>query len=459
MGILDTILGLFGARTVPTPALPGESMPYLTTEIGRRATPENSLKYAYRLMWVDPDLRQTILDIRAMDRRDGRVKKIHGRMARTATKGGLQLWWIGAEDDKITRLWRDFRNRLTLHRQEKLESDCRGLVMEGNLPMQWILDFGQPQVSIIDCVRMPAETILPLVDATGRFKNNAEAYSQIDASTGQPLAKFGLWQLSMVRLTPDSYDDQGALGRPYLDAQRSVWRKLMMTEEDMVIRRRQRAPLRMAHILEGATDEQLKAYRDGVERDQTQITTDFYLNRKGAVQAVQGDANLDQIGDVSYLLDTFFAGAAAPKGLFGYSGDLSRDILEELRQDYFDEIDSLQDTLSFVYLLGFRLELLLRGINPDAYDFSIEFAERRTETPSQAADRALKYQAIGVPPSLVWETAGLDPAQVRARQEEEAQRHDPYPGQTDPGGGMPTVNITPGNAPMGQSATTISTRS
>ena len=35
----------------------------------------------------------------------------------------------------------------------------------------------------------------------------------------------------------------------------------------------------------------------------------YYSNKKGSVQAVQGDANLDQIADVVHLLDTFFSGA------------------------------------------------------------------------------------------------------------------------------------------------------
>ncbi len=78
-------------------------------------------------------------------------------------------------------------------------------------------------------------------------------------------------------------------------------------------------------MLEGANKEELASYRDQVERDQAEgITTDYYLNKKGAVSPVQGDANLDQIADVAHLLDTFFSGSPAPKGLFGYVGDLSR---------------------------------------------------------------------------------------------------------------------------------------
>jgi len=327
--------------------------------------------------------------------------------------------------------------------------------MEGNLPLQWVLG---PDQRIVAGIRMPSETILPNVDEGGRFKDLTAAYRQFDLTTGVEIARFALWQLTLVRLTPDNYDDNGSLGRPYLDASRGVWRKLIMTDEDLVIRRRVRAPLRLAHVLEGANPEDLEAYRAQVENEQDVITTDFYLNRKGGVTAVQGDANLDQIADVSYLLDTFFAGAPAPKGLFGYADGLARDILEDLKRDYYDELDALQDTLSFAYHLGFRLDLLLQGINPDDYDFDVVFAERRTDTPNQRADLALKYQAIGAPKKTIFESAGLDPVIIQSQLEDEAAGLDPYPESAagSPPGGR--VAITPGNARKGESATTISTR-
>ena len=422
-----------------------------TTERGYRSTPENSIKYLYRMMWVDPDLRQSIIDIRHMDRDDGRVKKIHNKMSRTAVRGGLKLK-IGPEKKRIITLWKQFVKRLQLDRQEKLESDARGLVMEGNLPLQWVIDSHN---QVVRGLRLPSETILPNVDERGVFKTPDHAYTQIDINSGSELAKFSLWQLTLVRINPDNFDDLGAMGRPYLDATRSVWKKLCMTEEDLVIRRRERAPLRTAHVLEGANDEELKMYKARVEDDQQEITTNYYMNKSGSVSAVQGDANLDQIADVVYLLDTFFAGSPAPKGLFGYVGDLNRDILEDLKRDYYEEIDALQDTQAFAYQLGFRLELLLRGINPDAYEFKVEFAERRTDTPNQRADLALKYRALGSGDRIAWAAAGLNIDDVLAARKAEMNSNDPYPEEDASG---PNVSITPGNAPKGQSSTTISTR-
>lgn len=454
MGILDRLLGR--PAKPATLALPGEPAPN-TSEVGFRPTPENRLKYLYRMMWADPELRRRILDIRAMDIADPRVKKIHSRTAAETIKGGLRLVTT-SQNEVLTKAWRDFAHRLGLDRREKLKSDARGLFMEGNLPMQWVLG---PNRRVVQAVRMPAETILPVVTDAGVFRDAAAAYEQYDLASGARIAVFALWQMTLGRLDPDNYDDFGSLGRPYMDASREVWRKLRMTEEDLVIRRRERAPLRTSHVLKGATLEELTAYKAGVDDDQKDITTNYYSNREGGVTAIQGDANLEQIADVAHLVDTFFAGSPAPKGLFGYVGDLSRDVLEDLKRDFYEEIDSAQDLLADVYRAGFELDLLLQGINPDGADFTLGFAERKTETPNQAVDRALKLQAMGASRSTVFEAAGLDVDVERARLEEQASETDPYPdpdniGAGPPAPGAPRVSITPGNARKKESATAIS---
>lgn len=470
MSILDRVVSAFrvspgeigpsGERTKPL--LPGES-PRRHTEIGLRTTPEQEVEIAMQSLQPSYELRQKILDIRDMDQRDPRVKKIHERTARAACKGGLMLK-VSPNETRILNLWRDYERRLELCRREKLESDMRGAIMEGSLPMQWVLD--QDQGAVAAGVRMPTETFKPMVTPAGRFANPALAYEQWDWYASKVVARFPLWQLNIVRIRPDNYDNWACFGRPYLDATRSVWRQLAMTEKDLVIRRHTRAAQRYSHVLEGATDEQLGAYETSMANKLNRVTTDFYQNRKGGVTALQGDTNLDQIADVVHLLDTFMSGAPAPKGLFGYVGDLSRDILEDLKRDYYDELDALQDTVSFIYELGFRLDLLLHGINPDAEEMSVQYQERRTDTPNQRADLALKYQALMVPAELCWQTAGLDPADVLKHIENTDARLNPYPMGAPPigapgakkpngAGGAPRVSITPGNARKGESGTSI----
>lgn len=457
MSALDNLLAMFGLRSRPSTALPGDNTDngYPSSEVGRRPTPESTVSRIYTDMTVDPSLRAAILDLRRMVRVDGRVKKITGRTVRAAIKGGLRLETSGRAG-RLIRLWDDFIRRTGLDNPQKLESDMRGLFLEGNLPLQNVVTAERPRVARL--VRMPTETIKPRVGANGTFEDVSRAFDQVDPYSNKVIATFALWQLILARLTPDNFDDWGSFGRPYLDASRTVWQQLVMTEEDLVIRRRTRAPLRMLHVMEGASDGELEKYRADVERDQEAGNwRDFYMNKKGSVTAVQGDARLNEIADVVHLLDTFSSGAPVPKGLFGYAGDLNRDILDDLKRDFFDELDAMQDVASFAYELGFRMDLLLQGLNPDGYEYSVQFAERRTETLNQAADRALKYQALGVSQETAWRAAGLDPARERKAIEDEGERFNPYPSES--GTGTPRVSVTPGNRPKGESATSITTRS
>lgn len=438
-------------------------------ERGSRTPADVALARFYRQFATSTEVREKIVLLRQMEVRDGRVKMIHGRVCRDMTRGGLVAQFQEtASSQTLRREWQAFATRLDLTRSQKIRSDARGLVTEGNLPLQLVLD---DSARVAAAVRMPAETMVPIVDESGRFKDPTKAWEQRDVLTGKVLHTFAAYQLQMARFDPLNYDDMGEMGRPMLDAVADTWRKLVMTEEDLVIRRRQRAPLRLSHVLEGATPEDLDTYRKNVEGEKGEITTDFYSNRKGAVTAVQGDANLDHIADVVHLLDSFFAGTPLPKGLMGYTDGLSRDILDDLKRDYFDEIDALQDVLAWEYESIFRIHMLLKGVVIGQDEFCVRMAERRTETPNQVADLGLKLQALGLPPPLVWEELGRDPARVMQALDEWAQRSDPYP---DPGvsgaaaGGVPgagqggapgapaRVSITPGNGRKGESGTAIS---
>lgn len=430
----------------------------LSGERGARVASDTAMERHYRnLMFVDHERRAMVALVREMDQKDGRVKRIHNKVGSDVIRGGLVLEVMEkSSSETLKREWSGFKQRLELGLAEKLKSDARGMVTEGNLAHQLVLD---EQQRIAAAVRMPSDTIVPLVADNGRFKNPAAAFEQRDVMTGRVLANFAAWQLMLTRLDPLNYDDLGSMGRPLLDSVATTWRKLVMTEEDLVLRRRMRAPLRLVHVLEGADEDTLKNYRRTTEGEKAEISTDFYMNRKGGVTAIQGDETLGDIGDVTHLLDTFFAGSPAPKALFGYTAGLSRDILEDLKRSYFDEVDGLQDLQASAYVVAFRVHLLFRGIDPGPDEFLIRFAERRTETPNQVADLALKYMALNIPQDEIDLYLGWDPDTLAAKRREEAKRRDPYP---VPGGlgtrpvAPPRVSVTPGNAPKGESATSVS---
>ncbi|MFZ4286642.1 hypothetical protein [Variovorax sp. HJSM1_2] len=430
----------------------------LPNEVGARVASDLAMERSMRqAMFVDYERRAMVAMMRTMDSQDGRVKMVHGRIAGDVIRGGLVMQ---TQSPVLQREWQAFQGRLQLNNAEKLKSDARGQVMEGNLPLQLVLDDSR---RVAAAVRMPSDTLVPMTAPNGRFKDPAVAFEQRDVMTGQVLARFAAWQLALGRLDPQNWDDMGSMGRPLLDGCASTWRKLVMTEEDLVLRRRMRAPLRLAHILEGASTDELNVYRQQTEGEKGDITTDFYLNKKGGVQAVQGDANLDHIADVAHLLSTFFAGTPAPKALFGYTDNIARDVLEDMKRQYYDHVDGLQDAQGGAYAFAFRMHLLLQGIDPGPDEFYLRFAQRRTETANQVADLGLKWMALGLPDEYIHREMGLDPQQIRDMKIRQATSNDPYPNPLKVGpDGLPLqpstqnhVSVTPGNAPKGESATAI----
>lgn len=451
-----------------------------TTERGRRGTEESQIRAMYQQQQPDYQLSAVIREIRQMDKIDGHVKQIHNRTAKALTKGGLILD-NPTNNKRIKKAFKAFIQRCRFDNRNKLISDARGLIMEGSLPLQWVLDTDHKHV--MRCIRMPSETIRAITGMDGQFVDPANAYSQYNHLEGKEIARFARWQMSMGRLDPDNFDDEGCPGRPMLDAARKRWRQVMMQQEDVIIRRRTRAPMRTVHVLEGATEDQLAEYKLQTESEEKEVTSNYYMNKKGSVTALQGDENLEQIGDVAMMTDAFFAGTPMPKSMLGYVDGMSRDVLMDLKAEFYDELDTLQDSLSASYEHGFRLQLLLSGVNPDDHDFAVRYGERITETPNQRTDRALKQMALGTSRHTAFTTAGLDAGDELERIKDEMASLDPYP--VSAGDGIPGVDdqleaysqrghprpsveagqdqptnqrisITPGNAPKGESATNVS---
>lgn len=434
-----------------------------TSEQGRRGTLESQQRSLYQSSMPNFDLYGTIQDIREMDKLDGPVKQIHNRTSSALTKGGLVLT-NPSKNKRIQKAWDSFRVRCELNVRAKLISDARGLIVEGSLPLQFVLD--NEGKHVVRAIRMPTETIFPVVGLDGQFENLEKAYSQYDLSEGKIISSFAVWQLFMVRLDPDNYDDMGSFGRPLLDATRKRWEQLMMTMDDSVKRRHLRAGQRTAHFLKGADDKDLDEYKLRVEGEENDISSNYYMNTEGSVKAVEGDANLDQIADILLMSDAFFSGSAMPKSLLGINLEgLSRDILLDMKAEWYDSLDILQDLLSAAYNHGFKLELLLQGINPEAYTFSVGYGERLTETLNQRTDRALKIRAMGASKYTSFTTAGLDPAAESKLLEDEEEQFNEYPEVDLPG--VPNevetevekrvkgVSVVPGNAQKGESATHI----
>jgi hypothetical protein len=116
----------------------------------------------------------------------------------------------------------------------------------------------------------------------------------------------------------------------------------------------------------------------------------------------------------------------------------------------------MQDTLAQAFDHGFRLDLLLQGINPDNFTYDLVFAERNSESLNQKADRALKLKALGASSTTVFEAAGLDPDKELKNRKHEMDSGDPYPSQDVDLDNPQNITVVEGNGRNGESQTAVS---
>lgn len=408
-----------------------------------------------QLMGPPSDYRAKVAATGKMDREDGRVKRILSRIAGDATRGGFRLAMREGDDDaRLMGESKAFIAACGLDIRTRRKAHARSLLATGELWLQWVLDEAG---NISGCKLMPSETMKAVVDEQGKFKDMRRAFIQHDPTSGAELAAFARWQITFVALDGNP-DDPGERGRPLFDALITKGQQLFMTEEDLVIRRRVRAPMRFLHVLENAQEEEINAYRErnkSTLEDPFSPQSDFFSNRKGTISAIQGDGNLAEIGDVEKIEDDFYAGLPAPKFLFGKAKDISRDVFEDALEGYYEFLEDVQEMLVDAYEEGFKLQLLLKGINPDALQWDFQFQARTVESESTKRDRLLKEKALGVPPSMLWPQMGYDPQKVREIRDKDRDELEPYPLLDEIDGEQGNLTIVQGNKRKKESAVTV----
>ncbi|MBE3584845.1 MAG: minor capsid protein [Thermoanaerobacter sp.] len=397
---------------------------------------ESESVFDYDVFRLEHDRRSILLDVRQMLKEDPRVAEANRRLAQDACRGGITVVVQGASKDVRARNKRRHpgqkplrRNSLADRAQEiidgviktarinaKLSSWARSLLADGDLFLNVIVDLKTRR--IVDIRRVPAITMKRNVDKEGRFVDISRAFSQLDPMVhaasffpGVPenaIRHFALWEINHIRW---NYVDGQIYGESQYAVIRRLSRQLLMTEEDLVVRRRTRAVQRRHHRIgtpeRPGTPADVEAYKQlnslDHQRGRFKQTTDYFSNGLVEIKNLEGDARLNEIEDIQYLLNIEFLRLGVPKGLLGFAEDINRDVLDEQQQQYLASLEHLTDTLEYgdpgAYSglrAIFDFALLLQGINPDAVTYNIRWSEKTTEKLSERITRTIKARNAGL---------------------------------------------------------------
>ncbi len=367
----------------------------------------------FRLEWD----RRTIL--REMDlilRSDPRMKRANRVFASTSVRRGFSVD-VTSESSKsladraqviIDDVMRDCQINA------KLASWARILLKEGDLFLNPVIDLATKRLKNIK--RLPAVSMQRNDDMMGNFQNLDAAFQQIDPISLEIIEEFPLWACNHIRWDHEEGDRYG--NSMYLQI-RGYWKKLNMTEEDLVVRRRTRAMLRRHHKIGNPSNpgdpsaiNEYMAMNNLDRPDVARYITDYYSNALVDITNLDGDAHLDQIRDVEHLQEVYMLGTGVPLHMLGFGKNVNRDIVEDQIKQFKEDTQELRDLLEYGDSSAysglrfiFDFALALQGIDPQLVQYNISWFAADNETASDRIDRIIKMRASQPVPIISLETA------------------------------------------------------
>jgi len=371
-GLIDRITSLWKPRAVvSTPTTIDEQPPARASAIA----------FTYSTEW---DRRSKINEAREMYK-DARVKRILGTIARDATRAGFS---IESNDPRAVEVLTALVKRI--HLTDVLDDWTRQTFRDGDI----FLEVGIGADLLIDLVtRKPTLEMRRASDARDQFPDPTRAFWHADqmwmSNDPPPDALwFAAWQIVHGRW---AHDEGSRYGTPMFAEAGKPFRRLDQGETDIAVRRHTRAGQRLHHTVEGEEGDVIKYQernKDALENPFA-AQLDFFSNKPGGISVIQGDAHLEEIGDVMHHLHTMWTASILPMSLIAYGQDLNRDILNEQRDQYNDDLPTVTKWVEDEFVRPVcDLQLLLMGILPESATYKIAWVSRQILTPMMLKDLA-----------------------------------------------------------------------
>jgi hypothetical protein len=330
------------------------------------------------------DRRSVVLDCRQMVNDDPRAKQSLATLARDVAKGGFAVQVNGARAAEAQAAADALIERLNL--ATRIDDWVKLTTRDGDS----FLELGvTSDGTIAEVTRKPTLEMYRASDAYDRFGDPAKAYywsEQVPFNDVPPANAvwFAEWQIIHARW---DRDEGSRYGTPLFAAARKPYKRMTQGELDIAVRRKSRSGLRYVHALEDASLADLEAYKAANKPaldDPFAAVADLFMNKRGSIQAIQGDAHLSEIEDVLHHVDTFGLASPVPLELIGYGRNLNRDVLEQKKEQYTETLGAVRQWLVTEIIKPLlERQWLLLGIWPDALTLDVQWKTKKEPTPAE----------------------------------------------------------------------------
>jgi hypothetical protein len=389
------------------------------TQRGRQHT--NPYNYIYDLMKIEEDRKKAYQECWVMYAQDPRIAAAIDTTAGSATNGGFHLQFNAAKSlsDSVV----DDANDIILNviSTTKLMSMISGIAKEllilGDVFMEVIIDSKTNE--IIALKKLPARTIERIEDEFGTL----QGYVQKD-EINQVICSFEKWQILHLRWNHFSGQKYGI---SLLRSIRGTWKKLKMTEEDLVVRRRTRAGVKLHHYGSSAENplepDEVDEYIKANQTNPLNVRTDWYSNGKWKIDVLKSDDGVSAIEDILHLEDILFVGLRTPKGLLGLGDSSNKATLERQEIAYIRLLNEISGEIADQLRQVFDLAISLKGLDPTKIVYEMVWGEKSVEDINKKAERLVLLGNTGhISKQTVTEQLGYDYEDERYKIEKEIKK-------------------------------------
>ena len=410
MKILDRIKmatrALISGDVAESDAMMARLKPNVNTSqmFGRQRPVFEHYEYADRAL-IAQDRWAVGREVREMVATDGRVDRLLYKLASDAALNSFTVTVENAETDMIKEQSQNIINRTRLLIDDKrlLRGWSKALLRDGDLFLQLIVDGGTKE--IVKVRKLAAEITHSRMSPTGEFPEDKKPYYQADflnwIDDEAADKEFELWEIVHVKWDEE---DGKPYGKPLFASSRLAWRRLVDGERDISIRRRTRSGLQRKHKV-GTTEnpgkwEEIEEYK---RRNQDAIDHpmrshhDWYTNGRTDIETLEGDPNIEAIGDIQHHEGLLWIASGVPQALTsgGRESATNMNVIKEQEEDYLRVVGDVNRAMEAAFRQIFDFALLLKEIDPDSIKYSFNWGAKDRDDVDKKIARAKELQGLG----------------------------------------------------------------
>lgn len=317
---------------------------------------------------------------------------------------------VKTKDENAKQIATELQTRLGLNK--KLQDLVRLSGRDGDSFYEIVVD---DELNIVEASRKPTLRMRRNSNTADKFEDPGRAFYMLpDHYVGYDIPKdalfFTQWQIIHARW---EHDDESRYGTPMWASATGPFKRVSEGETDMAVRRKVRAGMRLLHVVEG-NEADVKSYKEMNQKaldTPTAAHLDLFSNKPGSITAIQGDAHLNEIGDILHQVATMFAASDVPMELVAYGEGLNRDILGEKKDEYDESLDDGREWVTEEFLKPLlERQWLLKGILPANVKYEIVWRLAKKLTPADLRDLGdglARLRVLGVKEEIITSIAAM----------------------------------------------------